>query len=216
MKKKLTKWDIVRNWLSRIFLALMVCFSIIAFIQIFFPAHALNLTGFRVFSVSGTRSMEPTFYEYDMVFVTGRNFNTLQARDEANGIEGDIVVFWARVRVQGQYHYIHLVHRIVERIETDDGVFFRTQGDHERARVDPILMSIDGNGHDYSLYVGTVTTYSRSIGQLFAFLASPYGFSIVALNIIGFALISYLLKAGFSEEAEEWELDTVKIEKRKT
>jgi signal peptidase len=108
-------------------------------------------------------SMEPTFHAGDAVIVDGVQ--------PANVDEGDVIVFEPSGGFNGAER---VTHRVVEVVERDDGLYFRTKGD---ANGEPDAQLVPAEN-----VVGRVTFHIPLIGRVAAVAGSDAG--IVALVIV--------------------------------
>ncbi|WP_082682130.1 signal peptidase I [Haloferax profundi] len=114
--------------------------------------------------VSG--SMEPTIHVGDIVFVTDTPASTIE--------KGDIITF-----DRDRSDDIRTTHRVVDVVERDDGLFFRTKGD---ANEDPDTALVPA-----SALVGVVSVSVPYVGYVLVFGATDVG--IVAFVVIPAVLL---------------------------
>lgn len=115
-------------------------------------------TEFPVVVVQGT-SMIPTYFEGDLILVKGvADSNDIQLQD--------VIVF------HSPYNWDTLIiHRVVEKIETSEGIILRTKGDNNPVR-DPWQLQ-----EEY--VVGLVLQQIPYMGSVITAIRSPLGASIV-------------------------------------
>lgn len=157
-----------------VILGLVAVYSVIAFTskktdQV---TNIFGKTGLVV--VSG--SMEPTFYEGDLIWVDviddNFDFSTLK--------DGDVITFQIDAEVDGETVQVLNSHRIIDIIEDGNGYYhFYTKGDNRPADTEPVAES-------GVLGVWTGTTW-KGAGGFVDFLLGTWGFFIfIVLPCFGF------------------------------
>ncbi len=156
-KSKTKTWKIVGNVVFWVVLVLVVLYSVVAL----FSEKDENQTtflGMTAYTVESD-SMEPEFYEGDLIFVK-TDF------DVADLDEDDIITFRAtEVTNEGTRTYYN-THRIID--ISDDRVSFYTKGDNKPADTDPVTAN-----DIVGVYSGV---HLRFMGAFIDFLKSSVGF----------------------------------------
>ena len=162
----------------------------IIFIMVF-PNSPINFFGVRVFLVSNTRSMEPDMSHNDLIIIRRVDFNELEV--------GDIVTFKTQTVFNGEAREIFVTHKIIEAVpnEVTGEMRFRTSGTHEDIRPDARLMTEYGYNAT-NQYIGRLVFHAGFLGNIFAYLRSPFGITMLVVNvglIVGVFLILQPSKA---------------------
>lgn len=109
-------------------------------------------------------SMEPVFYKGDLIKI-----KTLSADEARNLNTGDIITF-RTTRVTGDGKYVLNSHRIIEVIENNGKVSYRTQGDNNAAADSSVVLSDD--------VIGVYKGKASGIGNVFLFMSTSAGFFV--------------------------------------
>jgi len=149
---------------------------LILFLTILLIMSIVSALGIRIFLVSNTKSMEPSLRHNDLVFSRRVAFDSLQY--------GDYVTFEVPATIDGVRTTIFITHRIIEVIKNEETseFLFQTSGTAEGITKDNWLLSIDGSNRT-ARYVGRVRVTSRTLGNMIAYIRSPFGITMVIVNI---------------------------------
>jgi|GEM_PF-3502318 len=176
----------------------------------FFPQSPINVLGIRFFLLTNTRSMEPDMHFNDLIIIRQVLFESLEV--------GDVVTFTSNANINGTVREIFITHQIIEIIYSEEGErFLRTQGTNPQVQADRLLVSVDG-ANNTNRYVGKLWIHTRFLGLMFAYLRSPFGLTMIALNVAAAVAVWILLKPPkeYPEQesvSEEIVLDTIEINK---
>jgi len=157
-------------------------------VLILLVVSVMLLFGFRGFLVANTASMEPTLRYNDLVIVRRANFDNLAV--------GDVVTFRSTVRLpNGSVERVYITHQIIKVVYQDGVRAFRTAGTNPEVVQghDRELLTIDGIDGT-NAYVGRVMFSSRILGNLIAYLTSPFGITMLILNAGAILLFVLILK----------------------
>ena len=181
-RRRITLARVIKTILITLAFVLMIG---IIFIMVF-PNSPINVFGVRVFLVSNTRSMEPDLSHNDLIVIRNSSFDELEV--------GDIVTFRTEVIISGQLQEIYVTHQIIDKLVSEETgeVKFRTSGTNPYIRPDVRLMSANGYGNTNE-FVGVLSFHSGFLGQVFAYLRSPFGITMIVANAILIALMIYIL-----------------------
>ena len=150
-----------------ILIVILVIFSIIISISSFTAkanSGVPDLFGYSPFSVQ-TNSMQPTFNKGDYIFVEKCDADSLKI--------GDVVTYHTLIDGNRAIN----THRIVEVIQNDDTVQYRTQGDNKETNPEPDKMLLS-TGDVIGQYKGTRIPV---MGTVIDFLSTQLGFFLVIL-----------------------------------
>lgn len=118
--------------------------------------------------VVASGSMIPTLYPYDVIIIEGIEPSEVKV--------GDIIVYKHKDKL--------IIHRVIERMEVDQRIYFKTKGDHNLSP-DPWVV----RGEDI---VGRWTGIRVPIiGQFILFLKSEVGMALIVLLVILLAIYDY-------------------------
>ena len=147
-------------------------------------------TDYPVLAVA-SGSMEPVLYRGDLIIVQGVvNACDIKAGYADSEEPGDIIVFHEWTRHDGEL----IVHRAVEKINSDGSCSLRTKGDASHGHnTDPWEVeasNIVGRYVGKVSWLGHVPLFMREV--VFPFLSTPIGFLTVVLIILGLILLDYI------------------------
>jgi len=131
--------------------------------------------------------MHPMLQYNDMIVVRRVNFNNLQV--------DDIVTFNSKTSISGQVHNIVITHNIIEKTYhpvTNERAFI-TSGINLNISQDARLLTEFGVG-DTNSFIGIVSFRSRFLGNIIAYLASPFGITMVVINAGVIVILILLFK----------------------
>ena len=188
-----------------IFIPIVLFIGGFIILQNFFPMTMMSWFGYGAFLVANTRSMEPQLYHNDMIFVSRVDFNSLSV--------DDVVTFRTPATIDGRSTYVFISHAIIEvvyhPVTGERG--FRTSGIADGVGVDAAVMTIDG-AYGTNQFVGQVVGSSRFVGNIVAYLQSPFGLVTVLVIIICFFSIMWVL--GWRREDFSWLVAEMKDDAR--
>ena len=162
------------SWI--VFGVVVLVLGFVLIVKLIFPAHSVNILGFRVFLIANTRSMEPMFHHNDLVIVTGHEFDELRI--------GDIVAFDTVMHSDNHSFSITVAHVIFEEYFDADGMRlgFITGGINEEFGRDMHLLTADGHGNT-NRFLGIVSYQHPGLGHVLRFLMSPIGIILIIVNV---------------------------------
>ena len=150
---------------------MLLAFSVLQAVS---PSLSVERVGIGLFLVTNTGSMKPTLRYNDLIIVKRACFDSLEVYD--------IVTFRAVANINGNLTEIYITHQIINAFYSSDGTrYFKTQGTNARG-ADREFLTIDGRDGS-NKFVGIFVAKNSIMGNLFAYLRSPFGVISLIINI---------------------------------
>lgn len=129
-------------------------------------------------------SMEPTFYEDDLVFdkAIGKNFDFTELRAKSDDYEGDIITFWTYIDGERVLN----THRITNIYDGDGHLIFETKGDNNT--------STDYMNVHQNEVVGVYKFAWSGAGAVVGYLQEPVGFGLIILLPVFLFFVYHLIQ----------------------
>lgn len=195
--KKTKKQKFFRVFGTGFFVLAFLILAPIAIIQNFMPERGFDILGFRMFLTADTKSMEPLLSHNDLIIVKRYDFSQLK--------NGDIVTFKTLNNNNGVVYEKYITHQIVDYVTDDNGylIGFVTSGVNEVVGLDPLYLTEFGE-NGTNKYIGLMYASNRVVGRVLAFVISPVGLILIAIN--SFILIIgnvYIRKLRFEDRRDK-------------
>ena len=150
---------------------LLICAFLITYIGINKISQAKGKTPPLGLYTIISPSMTPKIRVYDVVFVVKTDPDKINI--------GDVISYYS---TNDFFKGVPITHRVVEKLHTNEGIIFRTQGDANPKKDDEVIFSNN--------VVGVVRFKIPQLGRLQFFLSSKMGW-IIAILIPSLGILSY-------------------------
>lgn len=120
--------------------------------------------------------MFPDLQHNDLIVVRRVDFYTLQV--------GDVITFNSTTSINGRVQDIVITHQIIDYTFhpiTNEKAFI-TSGTNQNVPQDARLLTKHGVENTNS-FIGIVSFTSRALGNIIAYLASPFGITMIVINV---------------------------------